>query len=210
LALLPSRGRSLVDVGAGYGRLVDEYAGYDRIVLVDASAVHVEVARERFGADPRISVMEADAAAIPLDDGSVDAVVCVRLLHHFEDPGPVVREIGRVLRPGGVAVLEVANKRNAKALARWLLRRQAWSPFEPGPATYKPFHHDHAPRDVERWLREAGMRIERRLTVSLFRWRPLTDRVPADTLARVERPLQRLLSPLAPGPSLFVRARRRG
>ena len=207
-AMLPRRGGRLLDVGAGYGRLVDEYEAFAEVVLLDASAVHVEAARRRLASDPRISVMEADASAIPLGDETVDVVVCVRLLHHLEDPRPVLREIGRVLRPGGTLVLEVANKRNAKAIARWLLRRQAWSPFAPGPATYRPLHHDHAPADLERWLAEAGLRIERRRTVSLFRARPVTARFHAATLVRLERPLQSLLAPLTPGPSLFVRARR--
>lgn len=209
-AMLPRPGGRLLDVGAGYGRLVNEYAGFGEIVLLDASPVHVEAARERHSADPRITVVEADAAAMPLEDGSVDVVVCIRLLHHLEDPSPVVREIGRVLRPDGVLILEVANKRNAKAVARWLLGRQSWSPFRPGPATYKAFHHDHAPGDVACWLAEAGLRVERRRTVSLFRFRPLTRRFEPAALVRLERPLQSLLGPLTPGPSLFVRARRVG
>ncbi len=209
-ALLPSRGERLLDIGAGYGRLVDEYGAFGEVVLVDASTVHVEAARERFAGQPRVTVLEADAAALPLDDASMDVAVCIRLVHHLEDPRPVLREIGRVLRPGGVLVLEVANKRNAKAVARWLLGRQSWSPFAAGPATYRPFHHDHAPTDVERWLRDAGLRVERRRTVSLFRARWLTRRVPATTLVGLERPLQAVLAPLAPGPSLFVRARRIG
>jgi SAM-dependent methyltransferase len=207
-ALLP-RGRGhLLDVGAGYGRLVAEYTAFERIVLLDASPVHVEAARERFATDTRVTVLEADAAAIPLEDASVDVAVCVRLVHHLEDPRPVLAEIARVLRPGGVLVLEAANKRNVKAIARWLLGRQRWSPFAPGPATYRPFHHDHAPGDIERWLDDAGLRVERRLTVSLFRARLLTSRVAPETLVRLERPLRSLLAPLTPGPSLFVRARR--
>ena len=207
-ALLPRRGRRVLDVGAGYGRLVDEYAGFDEVVLLDASAVHVEAARKRHAGDRRVSVLEADASGIPLADATVDVVVCIRLLHHLEDPRPVLREIARVLRPGGVLVLEVANKRNAKAIARWLLRRQAWSPFGPGPATYRPFHHDHSPGDIDRWLADVGLRVERRRTVSLFRARAVTRRVEAAVLVRLERPLQSLLAPLTPGPSLFVRARR--
>jgi ubiquinone/menaquinone biosynthesis C-methylase UbiE len=207
-ALLPRGGGRLLDVGAGYGRLVEGYDAFERIVLLDASSVHVEAARERFAADPRVSVIEADAAAMPLDDASVDVAVCIRLVHHFEDPRPVLDEIARVLRPGGVLVLEAANKRNAKAIARWLLRRQRWSPFAAGPVAYRPLHHDHAPADIERWLTEAGFRVERRLAVSLFRASGITSRLGPQALVRLERPFRAVLAPLTPGPSLFLRARR--
>lgn len=46
-----------------------------------------------------------DAAAIPLADGSVDTVLCTEVLEHVPDPEAVAREIARVLRPGGVALL---------------------------------------------------------------------------------------------------------
>jgi SAM-dependent methyltransferase len=47
----------------------------------------------------------ADAQAVPLRDGCVDAVICISLLEHVFEPHAVVREIHRVLRPGGVAFL---------------------------------------------------------------------------------------------------------
>jgi hypothetical protein len=50
----------------------------------------------------------------------------------------VIAELGRVVAPGGVLVLEYANKRNLKSIARRLLGRQSWSPFEPGAVEYKP------------------------------------------------------------------------
>ena len=207
-ALLPSSGGRLIEVGAGFGRLAGEYRGYGEVTLLDASDVHVAAALETLGRDPRYTVILGDALALPFPDGVFDAAVCVRVLHHFSDPGPVVAELGRVIRPGGLLVLEYANKRNLKSIARRLLGRQAWSPFEPGAVEYKPFHYDHAPVSIRRSLRAAGFTIERQRAVSLFRLPGLTHRLPPDALARLEAPLQEPLGSITPGPSVFVLARR--
>jgi len=203
----PGSGR-VIEIGAGFGRLAPEYAGFGQVVLVDASEIHVRAARDELASDPRVEVTLGDALALPAEDGSFDAAVIVRVLHHFEDPEPVLREIGRVVRPGGWLVLEYANKRNLKSIARRLLGRQAWSPFEPGSVQYRPFHHDHAPVSVRRALRHAGFRIERTRAVSLFRVPAATRLVPPRLLARLERALQEPLGELTPGPSVFVLARR--
>ncbi len=62
-----------------------------------------------------------------------DTAVTVRVLHHVADVPAALREIASAVRPGGTYVLEYANKRNLKSIARYLGRRQAWSPFAPEP-----------------------------------------------------------------------------
>jgi SAM-dependent methyltransferase len=133
-ALLPPSGERLIEVGAGFGRLADEYRGYRDVVLLDASEALLEAARERLAGDARYRMVSGDAFKLPFPDASFDTAVCVRVIHHFEDPQPAIRELARVLRPGGVLVLESANKRDLKAIAAYLLRRQAWSPFARGSA----------------------------------------------------------------------------
>jgi SAM-dependent methyltransferase len=206
-ALLPAKGHRLIEVGAGFGRLAGEYTGFEKVVLLDSSEVHVEAARLALATDPRYEVALGDALALPYPDASFDAVVCVRVMHHFSDPAPVVSELGRIVRPGGVLVLEYANKRNLKAIARRLLGGQSWSPFETGSAQYKPFHFDHSPVDVRRALRRAGLRVEAMRAVSLFRIPALARRLPQE-LAAVEARLQAPLGSITPAPSVFVRARR--
>ena len=152
-ALLPPGGGRLIEVGAGFGRLASEYSGFAEVVLLDSSEVHVDAAREALAADARFSVVLGDALALPYPDGHFDAAVCVRVLHHFAEPAPLIAELGRVVRPGGTVVLEYANKRNLKAIARRLLGRQSWSPFETGSVQYKPFHFDHSPVEVRRGVR---------------------------------------------------------
>ncbi len=209
-ALLPREGQRVVEVGAGYGRLADEYRGYGEIVLLDASAAHVDAAREQFRDDPQVRVEQGDAYALPFDDASFDAVVCVRVVHHLEHPGAVFAEFSRILRPGGVLVLEFANKRNLKSILKYGLHRQAWSPFAIEPHEYLPLHFDRHPLDVRRMLRRVGLRVEETRAVSLFRLPILRGRIPAAWLAAVERPLQAPLGAVTPGPSVYVLARKHG
>ncbi len=240
-ALLPPGGGRLIEVGAGFGRLADEYGGFREVVLLDASEALLAAARQRLGADARFSMVRGDAFQLPFPDASFDAAVCVRVIHHFEDPRPAIAELARVLRPGGVLVLECANKRNLKAIALYVLRRQRSSPFargsrpyeelsfgpvardsatpaastesevspEPTNGWYSTTSIDHAPQDLRAWLRAAGLRVTATRTVSLFRVPAISRRLPPGLLTTVERPLQALLAPVTPGPSLFFRAVRR-
>jgi ubiquinone/menaquinone biosynthesis C-methylase UbiE len=207
-ALLPPSGDHLVDLGAGFGRLVDEYRAFRTVTLVDASPEMVRAARERVAADPRVTVARAEATRLPLPSASVDVVVCVRLLLHFPDPAPLFAEIERVLRPGGCLVLEFPNRRHLLAVARYLALQQAWSPFERGPFEYLPDHVSHQPMTVIDQLREAGLEPDARRSVSLFRSARLTRVVGAGPLAAVEARLQAPLGGLLPGPSVYVRALR--
>jgi ubiquinone/menaquinone biosynthesis C-methylase UbiE len=207
-ALLPSSGARLIEVGAGFGRLADEYAGYDNVVLLDSSEVHVAAANETLGGNPRFVVQLGDALALPFPADTFDVAVCVRVLHHFSDPRPIIAELGRIVRPGGVLVVEYANKRNLKSIARRLTGRQSWSPFALGSVAYKPHHYDHAPVSVRRSLLAAGFSIERMRAASLFRLPRLSRRVSPALLARFERALQEPLGSITPGPSVFVLARK--
>src|SRR5205807_4401510 len=73
------RFRRAVDVGGGYGRLCPVLAGYaDHVTLTDTSAAQLAVA-ERFLADhPDVERRQMPAAALDLDDGSVDLLTMVR------------------------------------------------------------------------------------------------------------------------------------
>ena len=136
-SLLPPMGARLIEVGAGFGRLANEYAGYTEVVLLDASEALLEAARLQTEGDSRVSVVLGDAYQLPFPDASFDAAVCIRVLHHFEDPRPAIHELARVLRPGGVLVIESSNKRNIKGVIAYLIRRQSWSPFAPGSRRYE-------------------------------------------------------------------------
>jgi hypothetical protein len=102
--------------------------------------------------------------------------------------------------------MEFANKRHLKAIARWAVRRQRWSPFSEEAHEYLPLHFDRSPQEIKRLVRAAGFRIGALRAVSLFRLGALTSRFSPSVLAALERPLQAPLGPLAIGPSVYLRA----
>jgi ubiquinone/menaquinone biosynthesis C-methylase UbiE len=96
-------GDVVVDVGCGTGRAVGELAALGaRAVGVDLDEGVIEVARRRW---PEGEFRVGDAAALPLDDGSVSGYRADKVLHNLGEPESAVAEAWRVLRPGGRAVL---------------------------------------------------------------------------------------------------------
>jgi ubiquinone/menaquinone biosynthesis C-methylase UbiE len=127
-ALLPPRGRRLIEIGAGFGRLAHLYAGYDEVILLDYARSQLRQAQDDLG-NGRFTYAAGNLYDLPLANSSVDTVVMVRVLHHVKDPAAAFQEIRRILRPGGTYVLEFANKRHLKAIGRYLLGLQRDNPL---------------------------------------------------------------------------------
>jgi SAM-dependent methyltransferase len=99
LELIGAPGRRTLDLACGEGRLSRVLAARGHaLVGVEGSPALAAAARE---AAPEIEVLDGDAAAIPLPGGAVDLVVCSMALLNFDDMGAAVREVARVLEPGG-------------------------------------------------------------------------------------------------------------
>jgi len=149
----------------------------------------------------------ADLYGMPFVDSVFDTTVTVRVLHHVQNIPAAFQEIQRVLKPGGVYVLEYANKRHLKAVLRYLLGRQSWSPFAPEPYEFVELNYDFHPAWMRARLREAGFSAGRELAVSTFRL-PLLKRLTSPrALAALDGLLQGPTASLKLAPSVFVRAR---
>lgn len=205
-ALLPPEGKCLLDIGAGFGRLADLYTGYENVILLDYSTSLLGEARQRRGDDGRTRYVAANFYHLPLVDGLVETTVMVRVLHHAQDPPAVLNEIARVVRPKGVLVLEYANKRHIKAILRYGLRRQGWSPFDLQPVEFAALNYDFHPAYVRHHLTQAGFDVQRERAVSVFRLPFLKRLIPSPILAILDGWFQRPLAPLKLTPSIFLRA----
>jgi hypothetical protein len=105
-----------------------------------------------------------------------------------------------------VAVLEFANKRNMKALLRWGLRRQDWSPVDREPFEFLELHYDFHPEWMAERLTEAGFVVQRRLGVSHFRQAQIKARIAGERLAQWDSRLFAIGGAFPLAPSVFVQA----
>jgi ubiquinone/menaquinone biosynthesis C-methylase UbiE len=184
--LLPQGGRRLIDVGAGFGRLSEFYDRFDQVVLLDYSRSLLQEAQVRLGRDSRYVYVAASFYAMPFAPGSFDTAMMVRVMHHVEDVPSLLAEMARVLVGDGTYVLEHANKLNLKAILRYLIRRQDWSPFTPEPYEFVTMNYDFHPDWMRRQLDEAGFHVKRTLTTSHFRLPLLKRMFPAPFLATMD------------------------
>jgi SAM-dependent methyltransferase len=207
--LLPPAGETLLDVGAGFGRLANEFSGYQQVVLFDYSRSLLREARAHLGGDPRFLYVAGNWYAMPFVAGLFMAIVQVRTLHHAADAPALFRELGRVARPHADYVLEFASKHNLKAMLRYWAGRQSWSPFDLEPVEFAALNFDFHPRWIRRQLRAAGFTPGRQRTVSHFRFAPLKKIVPTGTLVAADSLAQKTGDWWQLSPSVFVHSRHR-
>jgi ubiquinone/menaquinone biosynthesis C-methylase UbiE/uncharacterized protein YbaR (Trm112 family) len=205
--LLPHSGKLLLELGAGAGRNTPRYHGFGRIALLDFSLTQLEQAQARLGRSERYVFVAADIYRLPFVPGLFDAATMIRTLHHMANAPLALRQIRQVLQPGATFILEYANKRNLKAVLRYLLRRQAWSPFTLEPVEFTALNFDFHPNAVCQWLAESGFAIQRQLTVSHFRMGLFKRLIPLKLLLAMESALQLTGKWWRLTPSVFVRAR---
>ena len=131
-----SRGARVLDAPCGDGALTLALrdAGYDAW-----GTDVVPAARERLGE----KFLAADlGAGIPCADGSMDVVLSVEGIEHLENPYAFLRDIHRVLRPGGLLVLTTPNIVSLRSRMRFL--RSGFYNQDPRPlneAAHHPLHH---------------------------------------------------------------------
>ena len=94
------------DLGCGTGETSAALAPFvARTIGVDRSGEMLQAARRRLRDLPSAEVRRGELEALPIEDNELDAAVMVLVLHHVPDPGAVIREAARALKPGGRFVL---------------------------------------------------------------------------------------------------------
>ncbi|MDL1900244.1 methyltransferase domain-containing protein [Anaerolineae bacterium CFX9] len=202
--LLPAGGRRLLEIGAGFGRLTEEYAGYSQVVLHDYSFSQLQYAREQKG-DGRYLYVASDAYRLPFKPGVFDGATMIRVLHHMANVDAVLAQIHRTMVHEGMFILEFANKRNVKSALRFALKKQTWNPHDPEPVEFVELNFDFHPDYIAEALSRAGFRTDRMLPVSFFRLGLLKRLIPASILAGLDGLTQ--LSGWLYAPSVFTRNR---
>lgn len=133
---------SVADVGAGTGFVAAGLAPLvKRVHVVDGSTAMIEVAKKNLSEFSNIEYHEADGASLPFSENSLDAAFANMYLHHTTDPLAAIREMVRVLRPGGRLVITDMDEHTHA----WLKEEMAdmWQGFDR--------------EQIRTWFQEAGL-----------------------------------------------------
>ena len=121
-------GKDVLEIGCGLGTDGLQFARHGaRYTGVDLSPRSVELAREHFqlfGADGEFHVVNAES--LPFESGSFDHVYSFGVIHHSPDVEAIVREIHRVLRPGGTFCVMVYNATSVNYVLEIMFLRKAF------------------------------------------------------------------------------------
>ncbi|HEV7529336.1 MAG TPA: class I SAM-dependent methyltransferase [Solirubrobacteraceae bacterium] len=122
-AVAPQPGSRVLDVATGTGMVAAQLlanCGECQVVGIDQSAQMLAAARARFAGDARVELVEGQAERLPFADDSFDALTFTYLLRYVDDPPATLRELARVVKPGGrVASLEFGVPPSLPARAAW-------------------------------------------------------------------------------------------
>jgi SAM-dependent methyltransferase len=99
------KGSSILDAGCGLGEVLADMPDGYRLFGFEFPKSNVEFCKRRL--EGRAEVKQGSIYEIPFPDASMDAVLCLEVLEHIEDDARAVRDIARVLKPGGIFIVAV-------------------------------------------------------------------------------------------------------
>ena len=179
-AAIPRRG-TVLDVPAGDGfyslLLARRVYPHGRVVAADISPAYLDRARERITKHDLLAPVEfreADAYALPFDDASFDAVWCAESLISLTDPVKALREMRRVVKPGG-AVLVLEADEFHHIILNWPVALELDVSRATAAATRAEYGTAAAltpARKVRAWLAEAGLVAGPKRTIAADRVAP--------------------------------------
>ncbi|MCX8128405.1 MAG: class I SAM-dependent methyltransferase [Synergistetes bacterium] len=136
-------GKEALDVGAGTGFITEGLVTKGlKVVAMDQSKAMLEKMRSKFSNFDKVIYVIGGAESIPFLDSSFDYIFANMCLHHVEDPAKAIREMARVLKPGGKLVITDLDEHNFTFL--------------------KEEHHDRwmgfKREEVKKWFLDAGLK----------------------------------------------------
>jgi demethylmenaquinone methyltransferase / 2-methoxy-6-polyprenyl-1,4-benzoquinol methylase len=134
-AVAPEHGQRVLDVATGTGMVAFSLATRGcEVVGLDQSEQMLEGARAKLRAAPalagRMTFVSGEAERLPFGDGEFDALTFTYLLRYVDDREATMRELARVVRPGGrIGMLEFGAPRSVALLALWRLHTRVVLPW---------------------------------------------------------------------------------
>lgn len=147
--------KRIIDIGCGYGRLLDCYQDKcAEIILLDSSASLLQQAFQK--TNGRVICIRCDLTKTPFKDSSFDQVMMVRVFHHIPDSKATLIELNRILVNGGNLLFSYCNKKNLERIARWLFGKNPYNPFIQQTSWVWNVFFMHHPRLIKECLNETG------------------------------------------------------
>ncbi len=209
--------KEAVDVGGGFGRLCVLLQNYsNHVTLAEPSQQQLDMAKDFLKDYPKIDRKLMQADNLKFDDGSVDLITMIRVMHHLPDPSAELKEIHRALSDNGYFVLEMANYIHFRNRLRLFFTSK---PFPTEPVDIRSETNkrngeiafvNHNPKTVIKQLAHAGFKVERILSVSNLRSPALKKVMPRRAMLAMEGLMQRPLARTYFGPSVFFLAKKAG
>ena len=182
----------IVDLGGGFGRLVPVLKTKGKnILIVDSSIDLLREAKAHYGSDSSIHYLRANVYHLPFRNLSVEQAVCLRVMHHIEDPDLFFREMNRVVNKR--LYLEFPNKKHFLQQIRFYFKQDnTIDIFSMRPEIRDRMFLNFTLRFMRNHiLRESIFSVERIAGVSFLRQKDL-KKLPLQILLALENVLQRI------------------
>ena len=135
-------GEVAADLGAGTGFVTEALVARGlKVIAVDQSPPMLEALHRKFPDSDAVDCRTGEAERLPIDGAAVDYSFANMFLHHVEDPPRAIREMARIVRPGGRVVITDLDPHDHEFLRTE--QHDRWMGF--------------ARDDIRRWSREAGL-----------------------------------------------------
>ncbi|MFL5862307.1 MAG: class I SAM-dependent methyltransferase [Solirubrobacteraceae bacterium] len=130
-AVDPRPGQEILDVATGTGMVAFALARAGAsITALDQSPEMLSVARSRAPHDAAVTFVSGEAERLPFADGAFDALTFTYLLRYVDDPAATMRELARVVKPGGrIGMVEFGVPGNPVLRSLWRLHTRAGLPL---------------------------------------------------------------------------------
>jgi SAM-dependent methyltransferase len=221
LSKIPKINRA-IELGGGYGRLLPYYIYRTKLtVLTEPSIKLLTIAKKTLSKFKNIKYIQSTIENVgkKVRSKSFDLVVMVRVMHHLPDAGKAFEIINKLLTPNGYVIFEFANKIHFKNVTNHLLKgdfeflsNKTSIDVRSEKAKRKKMiaFLNYHPEKIKEELKKNSFEVVEMRSVSNIRSPFLKKHIPKSALLEIERNIQKPLSYVFFGPSIFVLARKRG
>lgn len=211
-----------LEIGGGFGRMVPAYAYRAKsVLLTDPSNQLLSLAKSKLIAFKNIRYMQSTIENLGKKKNlrNFDLIIMIRVMHHLDNPDEVFEVMEKLSTPHGYLILEFANKIHFKKLIRELFKgnfnflnnRQTIDVRSEKSKKDKTIAFlNYHPETIKEALIRHNFDIIDTRSVSNIRSPYLKKHLPKAILTEIEKYLQKPLSYIYFGPSIFVLARKRG